>query len=259
MKRDYIKYLIVILLFKVLLFLPLVAYSENINEDSVNLFVEANKYYAEGSYDLALNNYLKIVKAGIKSSGLFYNIGNSYVRIGKTGYAILYYEKARILSPRDSAVLENLCYARERIVDKIDVKEGITLRELLIIPKYMNLYDSWIFFLISFIVFWIFISLRIFFRKRIINLSIVAFLLIFIFSSASFYSVWSDGNLETKAVFVDDETDVRSGNDLKSATLFKLHEGSTVKALSKNGKWIKIELADGRKGWVSEFALRIID
>lgn len=241
------------------LFLPVSVYSQKANGDNVNLFVEANRFYAEGNYESALNDYFKIMKSGTKSAGLFYNIGNSYFRLGKTGYAILYYEKSRKLSPRDSDILENLRYARNKILDRIDVKKSINIRELLVFPKYLNLFESWVLFLFSYILLWIFILLRLYLRGRIIDVSLIVFVLIFVCSSTAFYSVYSDENLQTRAVIVETETEVKSGNDLKSATLFKLHEGSTVNVLSENGNWTKIGLADGKKGWLPNADIRTVN
>ena len=258
MKTIQYNSLLVFILLLSLFFVPVSVYSQG-NANNVNLFVEANRFYAEGNYETALNSYLKIVKSGIYSSGIFYNIGNSYFRLGETGYAILYYEKAGMLSPRDSDIQENLRYARNKILDRIDVKKGINLRELLVFPKYINLFESWVFFLFSYLLLWIFISLRLYLRGRVIDAFLVIASLIFVFSSAAFYSVYSDEKLNTKAVIIETETEVKSGNDLKSTTLFKLHEGSTVNVLSENGNWIKIELADGKKGWLPNADLRTVN
>ena len=44
---------------------------------------------------------------------VFYNLGNSYQRLGKYGYAILAYERARLLTPRDPDLSANLALARK--------------------------------------------------------------------------------------------------------------------------------------------------
>jgi tetratricopeptide (TPR) repeat protein len=48
------------------------------------------------------------VVAGQESAASLYNRGNAYARQGKAGLAILYYERARILTPWDSDLRANL-------------------------------------------------------------------------------------------------------------------------------------------------------
>jgi tetratricopeptide (TPR) repeat protein len=55
---------------------------------------KGNTYYREGAYDKAIEAYEKLVDEGYIGTSLFYNLGNANYRIGKIGYAILYYEKA---------------------------------------------------------------------------------------------------------------------------------------------------------------------
>ena len=49
-----------------------------------------------------------------------YNLGNAHYRLGKVGYAILYYEKALKLSPNDEDVMHNLALAKLNLKDKVD-------------------------------------------------------------------------------------------------------------------------------------------
>jgi hypothetical protein len=49
--------------------------------------------------------------SGYSAAGL-YNLGNSYARAGKPGMAILNYERARLLAPRDPDIEANLRYVR---------------------------------------------------------------------------------------------------------------------------------------------------
>ncbi|RMF92255.1 MAG: hypothetical protein D6734_12715, partial [Candidatus Schekmanbacteria bacterium] len=95
-------------------------------------------------------------------------------------------------------------------------------------------------------------------KGRIINLCLGFFIVIFIFLSATLYAVYYNDKVITKGVVVVAEVDAKSGNDLKSATLFKLHEGSLVYVLAENNNWFKIELADGKRGWLPKFAIRTV-
>lgn len=77
-------------------------------EAAQELFSRANAEYQQQKYAEASQLYGQIISAGIKSPSLFYNMGNTAARLGRTGEAVLYYERARRLSPRDTDVLANL-------------------------------------------------------------------------------------------------------------------------------------------------------
>jgi hypothetical protein len=47
------------------------------------------------------------------SAASLYNLGNSYARAGKTGLAVLNYERASLLAPNDPDIQANLRYVRE--------------------------------------------------------------------------------------------------------------------------------------------------
>jgi len=72
------------------------------------LFLQANKQYEAGSYSSAINSYEDLLSKGLRSAQLFYNLGNAYFKAGKPGPAILNYERARVLDPRDEDMKFNL-------------------------------------------------------------------------------------------------------------------------------------------------------
>jgi tetratricopeptide (TPR) repeat protein len=59
-------------------------------------------------YIQARDLYHEIIDYGYISSELFYNLGNTYHKLGDDPNAILYFEKAKLLDPEDEAVNENL-------------------------------------------------------------------------------------------------------------------------------------------------------
>jgi tetratricopeptide (TPR) repeat protein len=85
-----------------------------------SLMVIGNNAYNEGMYDSALNVYHQIEKENMASTGLFYNMGNAYFKKNDVASAILYFEKAKKLSPNDEDIEYNLGIANSMIVDKIE-------------------------------------------------------------------------------------------------------------------------------------------
>jgi tetratricopeptide (TPR) repeat protein len=74
---------------------------------------QANRQFDAGDFAAAANAYEQILAAGGPRAAVFYNLGNTYQRLGQYGPAILAYERARLLTPRDQDLLANLVLARK--------------------------------------------------------------------------------------------------------------------------------------------------
>ena len=72
------------------------------------LFAEANTAYESGDYEMAIATYLDVVDMGVVDEDLYYNLGNAFYKTGQLGPAILYYERARRLAPRNDDINQNL-------------------------------------------------------------------------------------------------------------------------------------------------------
>ena len=59
-----------------------------------NLFREGNEAYSRGDYAQAISKYQQITETAGYSPSVLYNLANSYALSGKTGKAILNYERA---------------------------------------------------------------------------------------------------------------------------------------------------------------------
>ncbi|MEY4569688.1 MAG: hypothetical protein RLZZ398_1127 [Verrucomicrobiota bacterium] len=78
-----------------------------------NDFERANEQFKAGDFAGAAASYEKILAAEGPRATVFYNLGNSYQQLKRYGPAILAYERARLLTPRDSDLLANLALARK--------------------------------------------------------------------------------------------------------------------------------------------------
>lgn len=107
--RDMKKYIVSILIFCVG-FVPIMGQS---------LVEKANAEYDKDKYSSALELYLQAAKDDGTSSDLYYNIGNTYYRMGDLGRAVLNYERALILDPSNEDVKTNLEFVNSKIQTKI--------------------------------------------------------------------------------------------------------------------------------------------
>ncbi len=78
---------------------------------------ELNAYYSAGDYQRAADEYEKILDAKGHNADVYYNLGNAYQRLKRYGHAILAYERALLIDPRDPDIRANLEQARKEISD----------------------------------------------------------------------------------------------------------------------------------------------
>lgn len=72
----------------------------------------ANRAFAEGHYADAASQYESLIEREGYSATLLFDLGNAYLRQHQPARAILAYERARLLAPRDTAIAHNLAEAR---------------------------------------------------------------------------------------------------------------------------------------------------
>jgi tetratricopeptide (TPR) repeat protein len=74
---------------------------------------DANQRFKSGDFAGAAAAYEKILADEGPRASVYYNLGNSYQQLKQYGPAILAYERARLLTPRDPDLLANLVLARK--------------------------------------------------------------------------------------------------------------------------------------------------
>ncbi|MCK7528273.1 MAG: tetratricopeptide repeat protein [Ignavibacteriales bacterium] len=85
------------------------------NTEINSLMQSGNELYKNNQYQSAIDEYNKLVKQGYEGTSLYYNLGNAHYRLGKVGFAILYYEKALKFSPGDEDTKHNLALAKRNL------------------------------------------------------------------------------------------------------------------------------------------------
>jgi hypothetical protein len=77
-------------------------------------FERANQAYASGQFVEAVRGYEEVIAQRGFSAPVLFNLANAFQRTGEQGRAILNYERAQWLAPRDSAIATNLLLARRK-------------------------------------------------------------------------------------------------------------------------------------------------
>ena len=76
-------------------------------------FEQGNQQFKSGDFAAAVAAYEKSIATDGPSAAAYYNLGNSYQRLDKPGPAILAYERASLIKPRDPDLRANLTSTRK--------------------------------------------------------------------------------------------------------------------------------------------------
>lgn len=227
-------------------------------KDFSDLLKQGNEHYLNGEYELAVESYRSIVDSGYASAELYFNLGNACYKSHNITMALVNYERAHILNPKDAEIQHNLEVAREFVVDRIEV-----------LPEFF-LWRAWVGFVKSFDAdIWAIMSLAAFIltlvlflvyffsgRMKVRKITFWAGVLFAFLSLSAFLFAAQQNRLITKhnqALIRTPSVAIKSSPDENSGTdLFLLHEGTKVTIEDELGDWREVILSDGNRGWLKE-------
>ena len=231
--------------------------------DNYAIIDSANKAYTNGNYLNAIESYEQVLGNGVEAPELYYNLGNSYFKTNNIPAAILNYERARRLSPKDEDLQFNLKLANLKTVDKIVMIPPLFFKVWW--NDLTNIYsgDTWA--IVSIVSLWLCILIFCLFiisrQPGFKRLFFWICILLFIFTFLSFnfaYKRYNEIHNSDEAIIFSASIVVKSSPDENGTDLFVLHEGTKVLIKDRVGDWNKIVLLDGKEGWLSADVMEVI-
>jgi len=214
-----------------------------------NDFKAANALYDAGRFAEAASAYDRIIP---KSAGVYFNLGNAWFRQDKFGLAILNYERAQRLAPRDPDVLANLKFAQQRLaMDDLNppfrrfLQNAVRSRTL-VEWGWLEIVALWLTLLAVAGCIWL--------PKWKTGFIIAAVAVACVWATATAALV-SRVSSPPEAIVLTSKSEVRSAPLPLATVLFNLTEGARVAIREDRGEWLFVERADGKQGWVSRSAL----
>ena len=216
---------------------------------------QAGELYTSGDYSGAAAIYRQLYEEGYRSDELLYNAGNAFFKSGDNASAIIFYERARLISPADEDIDYNLQIARSRITDRFE-----TVPELFFVRwfDFLSLLTStniWavaaLAMFIMTLLFAVIFLTRARARGRLLSfwLAMAALVLSALFISLAVRNN-SLVNHSNNAVITCSIITGRSAPGDSGAELFVLHSGTTVRVKQELGDFSEVQLPDGNKGWI---------
>ena len=233
------------------------------DKTAAELWDDAGTAYVNADYEQAVALYKSILSQGFESSALFYNLGNSYFKMGMNAEAILNYNRALRLAPSDDDIKYNLSIANAYTRDKIDVvPEFFMMRWMRDIKSSMSS-NSWAgisiatfaLLLVCGILYLLMGSMAL--RKAGFYAGMLC-LAIFIASTGFAGSQKNRIIHPDEAVVISGSVPVKSSPDAGSKDIFVLHSGTKVKVTVELNGWREVMIPNGNKGWLQASSIEMI-
>jgi tetratricopeptide (TPR) repeat protein len=225
--------------------------------DSPNtIFFRANGLYGEERYPEAAAEYERVLDAGVESGNLYFNLGNAYLKTTDVGQAVLSYERARRLIPRDADLHANLSFARS--LSGEEDEPPIWVRLLFPLAGSLSADELW---RAASIAWFVLMLLLVAGRlapgwQRLARGGAVAagLALLVVVASASYRLATVD--LPDYAVVVSKlDATVRFEPSPTGTAHFQSKPGSVLRVLGGREDWAQVSRRDGRRGWIERSAL----
>lgn len=221
------------------------------------IFFKANQGYRDGRFQEAIQGYDRLIRSGYRNGHLFYNLGNAYFKTEQLGPAILNYERAYLIMPRDADLNFNLSYARDQMRDAIAQPQGFFRAAFFWLDSLSMTELFWGFAVLN-ILFWAILFIRLFLRMEWTYYLFFILLIFWLIGGTSFALKCYQNSTDDRAVILKQEVSILAGPDVRDTVLFKLHEGTIVHHERSEDGWSLVHLPDKKRGWVKSEAVGLI-
>lgn len=234
------------------------------SQDTDAIFKIGNDHYAQGRYQEAIDAYTRILDLNQESAALYFNLANANYKLNNIGPTVFYYEKALQLDPSDRDIRNNAAFAENMKIDAIETLPVNSVKKWANTVTTYFTPDGWAIAAIISVVLFVLFFLGYYFgygtsKKRGFFVLSVLSIIVAIASLVFAYSAFAKAKNDKPAIVFASETEVNSEPLLASPVVFKLHEGTKVQVLDKVENWHRIELADGKSGWLPSENIKLLN
>lgn len=219
-------------------------------------FEKANKSYQKGNYQEAIEQYQSILKAKKHSAELYFNLGNCYYKLNKVAPAIYNFEKALLLNPNDDEIQNNLKFAQKLQIDDIKEVPKVGFNKWVQDFVATNDYNTWAWIAVGLSTLFLLLFVGYYFSetsllKRIFFIGMfLAFVAILLSVCSAIFEKQNYQN-DKPAIVFEEIIPVKTEPKNDATDAFLLHEGTKVFIKDTLDNWRKIEILDGKSGWIN--------
>ncbi|MBZ0298236.1 MAG: hypothetical protein K8J31_00760 [Anaerolineae bacterium] len=245
----------------VLLLFALLILPARAQESDVDLAQQASALYVQGEYEAARNLLEALVAQGVHDSRVYFNLGQTYLRLNQPGWALVQFRRAQTLSPRDRDV--NLGLARVR-ANRVDIEgDEIALPDSLtaLTSGVLTIAEVNAMMLVLWTSFFLLVAL---FALRTrwhaaLRGPLACTLLLLLIGFGLWVSRWYSTVYRPAAVVVETAVPVMSGPGSDYLEIYTLHAAAELRILEVRGEWARIILPEERQGWLPLRAIERVE
>ena len=220
-------------------------------------FFHANALYKDGQFTAAAAEYEQLLRSGLQSGNVYFNLGNAYFKAGQRGKAILNYERARRLMPSDPDLDANLVYARSLTGAETCAPP---VWERVAFPVAHRIATGQLVWLTSALYTLLLLGLagsRLWPRRPrwLLYAGVALAALVAVTSTSLAEQVLGDDWQRQAVVIASGDTPARFEPADNGTVHFSLKEGALVRILDTRQGWLQIARCDGRRGWLPKDAV----
>jgi tetratricopeptide (TPR) repeat protein len=218
-------------------------------------FEQANLLFNQSKYTEAARTYQQLLDEGHTQKELFFNAGNAWYKAGKTGQAIYSYEKALQLSPNDPAVKHNLAIANQKVNGFVEELPMVFFQQWWLQLQHLHKPNGWA--IGTVVLFWVLIAgimLNNFlpgWRNKFLRWGTYVISALCVLYLLMAVDTYLSSNNHEAGIVMNSNIKAKTSPDENSRDAFEVGEGMKVHITDATADFCKIELADGKNGWIS--------
>ncbi|TWF44782.1 tetratricopeptide repeat protein [Chitinophaga polysaccharea] len=218
-------------------------------------FEEANLLFNQSKYTEAARAYQALLDEGHTQKALYFNAGNAWYKAGKPGLAVYNYEKALELSPNDAAVKHNLDLVNQKVNGFVEELPLVFFQQWWLQLQHLHKANGWA--IGAVVLFWLLIAgiiMNVYtpgWRNHFVKWGtyvLGALCALYLLMAVDTYL--SANNHQT-GIVMNANIKAKTAPDENSRDAFEVGEGMKVHITDATADFCKIELADGKSGWIS--------
>ena len=222
----------------------------------------ANQLFASSHFVEAAQIYEQQIGRGVEDASIYFNLGNAYFQQGDLGRAVLNYQRAAQLDPRDADIQANLELARAQTTELFAAEPSGPLAILADLTGWLTLNET----AVVVLAFWFLLSFVILARRQLhtgksdkwlgyVAVIVVALLLI---SGLSLGSRTILEQTQPEGVVIAPSVAVSSGPGLDLATGMSLLSGTEINVVETQGEWVRVKSPGSTQNWLPVNAVQTI-
>jgi len=213
-----------------------------------------NEAYLHGDYAGAVAAYEELLRQGVGSADLYFNLGDAYFRKGTLGPAIWAFEKSAALAPGDEDARYNLGEARKLAVrqahDRIEGedRDPLWIRAVTAVAPST---ETWL-FVAAYLAFFALLVARARARDDLRPALGAGAAVLGAAALLTAALLFGRARLDRMpyGVVLPDAVAVKDGSDDGTRTSFEVHAGLRVRLVERDQDWLRVRLGNGLEGWV---------